>query len=157
MIYLVKDTLRIQNISILYYSSRVLWAKIDFRSRMRDLVFIDLRNILVILSHCLFELFGMEADLDNPRDYADNADARKFDPRLRGPVDPVPPLIPRYPYPRIPRPPPPISLSFLFLPSPIPEHPIFNPLPHPPVPSHQPPPPFIPSHLPFSCALSNGL
>lgn len=29
------------------------------------------------------------ANTDNPRDYADNKDARKYDPRLRGPVDPV--------------------------------------------------------------------
>jgi hypothetical protein len=26
--------------------------------------------------------------IDNPKDYADNEDARKYDPRLRGPVDP---------------------------------------------------------------------
>lgn len=27
-----------------------------------------------------------EEHIDNPKDYADNQDARKFDPRLRGPV-----------------------------------------------------------------------
>jgi len=30
-----------------------------------------------------------EEHIDNPRDYADNEDARKYDPRLRGPVQPV--------------------------------------------------------------------
>lgn len=29
-----------------------------------------------------------EEHIDNPKDYADNADARKYDPRLRGPIDP---------------------------------------------------------------------
>jgi hypothetical protein len=30
-----------------------------------------------------------EEHIDNPKDYADNEDARKYDPRLRPPVDPV--------------------------------------------------------------------
>ena len=30
-----------------------------------------------------------EEHIDNPRDYADNQDARKYDPRLRPPVDPT--------------------------------------------------------------------
>lgn len=30
-----------------------------------------------------------EEHIDNPKDYADNQDARKFDPRLRGPVQPI--------------------------------------------------------------------
>ncbi|KAL7269722.1 hypothetical protein RUND412_007602 [Rhizina undulata] len=30
-----------------------------------------------------------EEHIDNPKDYADNLDARKYDPRLRGPVDPI--------------------------------------------------------------------
>jgi hypothetical protein len=55
------------------------------RSRTRDSAFTDLRNISVAT------LLSNLADSDNPRDYADNEDARKFDPRLRGPVDPVPP------------------------------------------------------------------
>ena len=28
-----------------------------------------------------------EEHIDNPKDYADNIDARQYDPRLRGPVD----------------------------------------------------------------------
>jgi len=31
-------------------------------------------------------VYRPEEHIDNPKDYADNADARKFDPRLRGPV-----------------------------------------------------------------------
>ena len=46
---------------------------------------IDLKNILV---NSLINV----TNLDNPKDYADNQDARKFDSRLRGPVDPVNPL-----------------------------------------------------------------
>jgi Heterokaryon incompatibility protein Het-C len=30
-----------------------------------------------------------EEHIDNPKDYADNEDARKYDPRLRPPVDPI--------------------------------------------------------------------
>jgi len=41
-------------ISLILYYSRVSGAEIDVRLRMRDSVFIDLRNILVLLSHCLF-------------------------------------------------------------------------------------------------------
>ena len=47
---------------------------------------------------------------DNPKDYADNADARKLDPRLRGPVDPVPPP---YPFATINPPSPPSVKTFL--------------------------------------------
>jgi len=34
-------------------------------------------------------VYRPEEHIDNPKDYADNEDARKYDPRLRGPVDPV--------------------------------------------------------------------
>jgi hypothetical protein len=58
---------------------------------MRNSDFTDLKNISVDPSFMV--------NKDNPRDYADNEDARKYDPRLRGPVDPVTsspiPLIPR--------------------------------------------------------------
>jgi len=33
-------------------------------------------------------VYRPEEHIDNPKDYADNVDARQFDPRLRGPVDP---------------------------------------------------------------------
>jgi hypothetical protein len=33
-------------------------------------------------------VYRPEEHIDNPKDYADNADARKFDPRLRGPINP---------------------------------------------------------------------
>ena len=33
-------------------------------------------------------MYRPEEHIDNPKDYADNVDARQFDPRLRGPVDP---------------------------------------------------------------------
>ncbi|KAK9432135.1 heterokaryon incompatibility Het-C [Lipomyces doorenjongii] len=33
-------------------------------------------------------VYRPEEHIDNPKDYADNQDARKYDPRLRGPVDP---------------------------------------------------------------------
>ena len=33
--------------------------------------------------------YRAEEHIDNPRGYADGLDARKFDPRLRGPVEPV--------------------------------------------------------------------
>ena len=49
---------------------------------LKDSEFTDLKNISVFLPTNLI-------NIDNPRDYADNEDARKFDPRLRGPVDPV--------------------------------------------------------------------
>lgn len=45
---------------------------------------IDQKNISVFLPTDVF-------NVDNPRDYADNEDARKYDPRLRGPVDRVVP------------------------------------------------------------------
>ncbi|TVY58317.1 hypothetical protein LCER1_G000515 [Lachnellula cervina] len=34
-------------------------------------------------------VYRPEEHIDNPKDYADNADARKFDPRLRGPVQQI--------------------------------------------------------------------
>ncbi|KAG9245681.1 heterokaryon incompatibility protein Het-C-domain-containing protein [Calycina marina] len=34
-------------------------------------------------------VYRPEEHIDNPKDYADNSDARKFDPRLRGPVAPA--------------------------------------------------------------------
>ncbi|CAK1358040.1 unnamed protein product [Cercospora beticola] len=34
-------------------------------------------------------VYRPEEHIDNPKDYADNADARTFDPRLRGPVQPI--------------------------------------------------------------------
>jgi hypothetical protein len=34
-------------------------------------------------------VYRPEEHIDNPKDYADNLDARKFDPRLRGPVRPI--------------------------------------------------------------------
>ena len=34
-------------------------------------------------------VYRPEEHIDNPKDYADNADARKYDPRLRGPVMPI--------------------------------------------------------------------
>ena len=34
-------------------------------------------------------VYRPEEHIDNPRDYADNADARQFDPRLRPPVQPI--------------------------------------------------------------------
>src|SRR6202790_4324442 len=51
---------------------------------MRNSAFTDLKNISVDPSFMV--------NKDNPKDYADNEDARKYDARLRGPVDPVPPL-----------------------------------------------------------------
>ena len=33
-------------------------------------------------------VYRPEEHIDNPKDYADNVDARQYDPRLRGPVDP---------------------------------------------------------------------
>lgn len=33
-------------------------------------------------------VYRPEEHIDNPKDYADNIDARQYDPRLRGPVDP---------------------------------------------------------------------
>jgi len=33
-------------------------------------------------------VYRAEEHIDNPKDYADNEDARKYDPRLRGPVNP---------------------------------------------------------------------
>lgn len=33
-------------------------------------------------------VYRPEEHIDNPKDYADNVDARKYDPRLRGPVSP---------------------------------------------------------------------
>ena len=34
-------------------------------------------------------VYRPEEHIDNPKDYADNLDARKYDPRLRGPVQPI--------------------------------------------------------------------
>jgi hypothetical protein len=34
-------------------------------------------------------VYRPEEHIDNPKDYADNQDARQFDPRLRGPVQPI--------------------------------------------------------------------
>jgi len=34
-------------------------------------------------------VYRPEEHIDNPKDYADNIDARQYDPRLRGPVDPM--------------------------------------------------------------------
>jgi hypothetical protein len=34
-------------------------------------------------------VYRPEEHIDNPKDYADNVDARQYDPRLRGPVDPI--------------------------------------------------------------------
>jgi hypothetical protein len=34
-------------------------------------------------------VYRPEEHVDNPKDYADNIDARQYDPRLRGPVDPM--------------------------------------------------------------------
>ncbi|KAL9103893.1 MAG: hypothetical protein Q9163_001086 [Psora crenata] len=34
-------------------------------------------------------VYRPEEHIDNPKDYADNQDARKYDPRLRGPVQPI--------------------------------------------------------------------
>lgn len=34
-------------------------------------------------------VYRPEEHIDNPKDYADNQDARKYDPRLRGPVQPA--------------------------------------------------------------------
>jgi hypothetical protein len=33
-------------------------------------------------------VYRPEEHIDNPKDYADNVDARQYEPRLRGPVDP---------------------------------------------------------------------
>ena len=33
-------------------------------------------------------VYRPEEHIDNPKDYADNVDARRYDPRLRGPVSP---------------------------------------------------------------------
>lgn len=54
--------------------------------RRRDWDAIGLRSILV------WETLSIMGELhanvvDNPKDYADNEDARRYDPRLRGPVD----------------------------------------------------------------------
>ncbi len=34
-------------------------------------------------------VYRPEEHIDNPKDYADNKDARQYDPRLRGPVQPI--------------------------------------------------------------------
>jgi len=34
-------------------------------------------------------VYRPEEHIDNPKDYADNIDARQYDPRLRGPVNPM--------------------------------------------------------------------
>lgn len=34
-------------------------------------------------------VYRPEEHIDNPKDYADNVDARQYDPRLRGPVQPA--------------------------------------------------------------------
>ena len=46
---------------------------------------------VVVLIKVTIERLGVyrpEEHIDNPKDYADNIDARQYDPRLRGPVDP---------------------------------------------------------------------
>ena len=34
-------------------------------------------------------VYRPEEHIDNPKDYADNVDARQYDARLRGPIDPM--------------------------------------------------------------------
>jgi len=56
------------------------------KSLRRDWDVIGLRSILVL--EALSIMAELHANVvDNPKDYADNEDARRYDPRLRGPVD----------------------------------------------------------------------